>query len=492
MLRVQKLALWFPLFYESSSRRYHAFADRFLANPREPAKKVREIQIGNDDMTNTWAERSCRVFPGGSNGEFGLPVELVPVLRRGEGARVWDMQGKEFIDFSMAWGAALAGHAHPKVIHAIQARLPDGLGFAHINDAALELAETLVTICPALEQVRFCASGTEATLYCIRLARGFTSRPLILRFEGAYHGAHDVGVTSLFPRQDLPYPQPNPSCSGVSIGTQNDMIVSSFNDLSQTESIVEKFAGKIAGILVEPLQRCVTPDPGFLTGLREIATRHRIVLIFDEVVTGFRLALGGAQEYYGVVPDLVAYGKALGGGAPLGAYGGKREIMTIVEECRLGSDKYVWSASSSGGNPISTTASKAAIEIYREQGAYSQLRSLGAYFREQLQEAFASAKITAQILGDGPLAQFALTDADVTDYRSSRHQHPALARKIMLGLFEQGVFLNPMGTKLYLSLAHTKADCDLFCERLATTLTEKVSGTEFKNGQASNHGEDGP
>jgi glutamate-1-semialdehyde 2,1-aminomutase len=421
-------------------------------------------------MGNSWAERALSVFPGGSNGEFGLPPELVPVLRRGQGARVWDTQGKEYIDFSMAWGAALTGHAHPDVLHAMQSRLADGLGFAHINEASLELAETLRSICPAVEQIRFCASGTEATLYCVRIARGYTSRPAILRFEGGYHGAHDIGVTSLFPRDDFPFPRPNPSCAGVSAGTQADILVAPFNDLAQTTAIVEQHAERIAGIVVEPLQRCVTPVPGFLQGLRELASHHRIVLIFDEVVTGFRLALGGAQEYYGVIPDLVAYGKALGGGAPLGAFGGHREMMALVEESRLGTPSYVWSASSSGGNPISASASSAALRIYQSAGTYPKLHELGAYFRQQLRHVFESAGVQAQILGDGALAQFALTPEPISDYRSSRHRTPERARNIMLGLFAKGIFLNPMGTKLYLSLAHTQAECDAFCDRLAETL----------------------
>jgi len=226
----------------------------------------------------------------------------------------------------------------------------------------------------------------------------------------------------------------------------------------------------LAGVIVEPLQRCVPPRPKFLEGLRELTRRHGALLLFDEVVTGFRLAYGGAQEYYGVVPDLVAYGKALGGGYPIGAFGGRREVLDLVREDRLGKSSYVWTASTLGGNPISTAASLAALAVLREPGTYERLHALGEYLRAGLARVLADAGLEAVVIGDGPLAQFVLGGGEVHDYRSSQHSEKALARRISLGLFERGIFLNPMGTKLYLSLAHTEAVCDVFLERFAETL----------------------
>jgi glutamate-1-semialdehyde 2,1-aminomutase len=306
------------------------------------------------------------------------------------------------------------------------------------------------------------------------LARAFTGRTKVLKFEGAYHGAHDVGVCSLFPSAETPPCKSTSSSAGVVSVTETDTLVAPFNDLAATREIVERHAEELAAVIVEPLQRCVTPLPGFLPGLRELTREAGVVLAFDEVVTGFRLAYGGAQEYYGVVPDLVAYGKALGGGLPIGAFGGSAEIMELVREDRLGRDTYVWTASTLGGNPISSAAANAALRIFRNETCYPRLHQLGNYLRAGVERVLDNCGIQAVVLGDGPLAQIAFTTAEVRDYRSSRHSDSTFARRLMLELFARGVFLNPMGTKLYLSLAHDEAVCDEFCELLAAAL-ESVS-----------------
>ena len=207
-----------------------------------------------------------------------------------------------------------------------------------------------------------------------------------------------------------------------------------------------------------------------------------IPLIFDEVVTGFRLAYGGAQEYYGVVPDLVAYGKALGGGLPIGAFGGRAELMELVREDRLGRDDYVWTASTLGGNPVSAAAANAALRIFRHSKTYPRLRRLGEYLRGGIRRVLADFGITANVLGDGPLAQIAFTPGEVQDYRSSQHDDKRMARLLMLDIFSRGIFLNPMGTKLYLSLAHDEAACDEFC----TVLSDSLAAI-YTNGHAKNH-----
>jgi glutamate-1-semialdehyde 2,1-aminomutase len=207
-----------------------------------------------------------------------------------------------------------------------------------------------------------------------------------------------------------------------------------------------------------------------LPGLRELTRDAEIPLIFDEVVTGCRLAYGGAQEYYGVVPDLVAYGKALGGGLPIGAFGGRSDLMELVREDRLQRDTYVWTASTLGGNPVSAAAANAALKVFRESASYEHLHQLGNYLRGGIRRVLADSGIAATVLGDGPLAQIAFTMNEVRDYRSSQHDDPQLARRVMLELFSRGIFLNPMGTKLYLSLAHDEAACNEFCDVLADSL----------------------
>ncbi|MFO0898077.1 MAG: aspartate aminotransferase family protein [Pirellulales bacterium] len=415
----------------------------------------------------TPVERSLSVFPAGSNGEFNLPPELAIVIERGQGCELWDTSGKRFLDFSLGWGSVLVGHARPEVVAAVTRQAALGSNFSYVTAPSLALAEELVRLSPACEAVRFCASGTEATMYCQRLARAFTGRRKILRFEGAYHGANEIGVTSLFPSGPANYPQPQATSAGL---VDDEVLIAPFNDLEATTAIVERHSSELAGVIVEPLQRCVPPVPKFLAGLRDLTSRHGALLLFDEVVTGFRLAYGGAQEYYGVVPDLVAYGKALGGGYPIGAFGGRREVLELVREDRLGKSTYVWTASTLGGNPISCTAASAALEVLRTPGTYERLHALGKYLREGLARVLADEGLEAVVIGDGPLAQFVLGGGEVVDYRSSQHREKALARKISLGLFERGIFLNPMGTKLYLSLAHTEAVCDEFLERFADTL----------------------
>jgi glutamate-1-semialdehyde 2,1-aminomutase len=417
-------------------------------------------------------QRSLAVFPAGSNGEFDLPEELSIVIARGEGCRLWDSQGREFLDFSMGWGSVLVGHARPEVVAAVSAQAPMGSNYAYVTEQSLALAEEILRLSPACERLRFCASGTEATMYCQRLARAHTGKPKILKFEGAYHGANEVGVTSLFPSDPPDFPEPDPTGGGIAHMVKRDVLVAPYNDLAATRAIIAEHRQEIAGVIVEPLQRCTPPEPGFLEGLRAAATEAGVLLIYDEVVTGFRLAYGGAIAYYGVVPDLVAYGKALGGGYPIGAFGGLREIMEIVREERLGDPDYVWVASTLGGNPVSTAAATAALGVFRQPGTYERLHGLGHYLREGLRRRLRERQVTAQVIGDGPLAQVVFSGEPVRDYRSTQKGDKAKGRALMLGLFRRGVFLNPMGTKLYLSLAHDEAVCDDFLTRFDAALEE--------------------
>lgn len=425
----------------------------------------------------TLRERSLAVFPAGSNGEFNLPPELATVIAHGKGCELWDSEGRRFLDFSMGWGSVLVGHAHPAIVDAVITQAPLGSNFAYISESSLLLAEEIRRASPASEALRFCASGTEATLYCQRLARAFTGRAKILKFEGAYHGANEAGVVSLFPTDPPPFPVPDPTSADTRHSAARELLVAPFNDLERTRAIVSEHASELAAIIVEPLQRCTPPVEGFLEGLRALSHEHGVLLIFDEVVTGFRLAYGGAQEYYGVVPDLVAYGKALGGGYPIGAFGGRHEIMDIVREDRMGEAHYVWVASTLGGNPVSTAAARAALSVLSGDGVYTRLHALGRYLREGLQRALAARGATAQVIGDGPLAQVVFTGERVRDYRSTLGADRARARALMLGLFERGVFLNPMGTKLYLSIAHDEAACGEFLDRFDDALASlKLDG----------------
>ena len=421
------------------------------------------------NATDNFRDRALQFFPGGSNGEYGIPEGDAPVLERGQGCRVWDTEGREYLDLTMAWGAVLVGHAHPKVLEAAAAAASKGANFAAVNRPMVELAERIADLSPCAERIRFVASGTEATMLCLRTARATTGRPKILKFEGAYHGQYPEGVTSLV-GSDLPeLPQPDSSGTGAP-SVERDVLVAPYNDLASTRKILTDYSDELAAVIVEPLHRCIPPVDGFLQGLREATTRLGIVLVFDEVVTGFRLALGGAQEYYGVSPDLVAYGKGLGGGFPIGAFGGRADVMEAVNEQRLPGPNYAWSASTTGGNPVSSAAALAAIDVYSESGVYDRLHAMGMRFREQLDQALDQAGETAQVLGDGPLAQAVFLDRPVQSHRDWLAADRGRGRAVMFELLRRGVFLNPMGTKLYLSLAHAEADLDEFTARFAAAL----------------------
>ena len=417
----------------------------------------------------TYRERALALFPAGSNGEYGIPAELVPVIDRGEGWRVWDTEGREFLDMTMAWGAALVGHAHPKVLEAATRQAAFGANFAAVNRRAVELAERIAAISPCVERIRFVVSGTEATMLCLRVAQAATGKPKVLKFEGAYHGQHPVGVTSMINGRPSALPASDPSGAGAS-WVERDVLVAPYNDLETTQRILSEHAQDLSAVIVEPLHRCIAPRPGFLQGLREVTKRLGIVLVFDEVVTGFRLALGGAQEFYSVSPDLVAYGKALGGGFPLGAYGGRADLMEVVSEHRLPGPRYAWSASTAGGNPVSCAAALATLDVLSEPGTHARLHVAGKLLRHRLGEVLAAAGEAGQVLGDGPLAQVAFSPQPVTDQRSWLASDRARGRVVMLELLRRGVFLNPMGTKLYLSLAHSESVIEDFANRFSVAL----------------------
>jgi len=410
------------------------------------------------------AERARALFPGGSLGEYNLPPDLSTVLVRGEGATVWDADGRAFTDFTMGWGSVLLGHAHPAVVEAVRRQVALGANFAYVSRPALELAEEIARAVPCAARVRFCASGTEATAYAVRLARAFTGRRRVLKFEGAYHGANEIGTVSLFPQRLRDFPDPEPTSAGLAPGAVEDILVAPYNDLEATRAIVELHRTNLAGVIVEPLHRCTPPRPGFLSGLRDLTAEAGALLIFDETVTGFRLSYGGAQRYYGVTPDLATLGKALGGGCPIGVVVGRADVLELVAEDRLGRPDYVWWASSLGGNPVSAAAALATLGVLRMPGTYERLFALGETLRRGLREILAAEGVIAQVQGDGPLAAVVFTDREVTDYRSAFTADRARARAFLLGCFRRGVFLNPMSTKLYLSLAHTDADLARFRE----------------------------
>ena len=257
------------------------------------------------DYEKRLIERAHRVMPGGSLGNVNKDVVIV----RGEGSRVWDASGNEYVDYLLGSGPMLIGHSHPEVIEAVKEQLDRGTTFFATNDHSIELAEAIVDAVPCAEKVRYSSTGTEATMYAMRAARAYRGKDKILKFEGGFHGMNDYALMSVFASGELEFPRAEPNSAGIPRALVDQVLIAPFNDLDTTRAIIERNHEDLGGIIVEPFQRLIPPQPGFLAGLRELATEFGIPLIFDEVVTGFRFAYGGAQELYGVTPDLCTLGK---------------------------------------------------------------------------------------------------------------------------------------------------------------------------------------
>ena len=286
-------------------------------------------------------EKARRYLPGGNGGNLTLPEELDFLVSCGKGSHVFDVSGNEYVDWLMGSGPMVLGHAHPAVTEAVIKAVEGGSTFFTTNERAVELAEVLVNAVPCAEQVRFTTSGTDACFNAMRAARAFTGKEKILKFEGAFHGTSDYALMSFTPSAAEEFPQAEANTGGIPKAIQDLMLIAPFNDLDTTTAIIDAHHEELAAVIVEPLQRVITPQPGFLQGLRKIATKYEIPLIFDEVVTGFRLAYGGAQEYYGVVPDLCCMGKIMGGGYPLAVVLGRRDILSVYNPAASDADSFV-------------------------------------------------------------------------------------------------------------------------------------------------------
>ena len=324
------------------------------------------------DAESGLIERAARVLPAGGFGNFDPSI----VIREGRGGRVWDESGNEYVDFLLGSGPMLIGHGHPEVIEAVEEQLRRGVTFFASNAAGIELAEVICEAVPCAEQLRYVSTGSEADMYAMRLARAHTGRSKILKFEGGFHGMSGEALMSMSPQRLENFPQPVPDSAGIPETVRDSVIVAPFNDADFARQIIEEYADEIAGIIVEPLQRLVPPEPGFLETLREESTKHGIVLIFDEVVTCFRLAYGGGQELYGVTPDICTLGKVIGGGFPLAAIAGRAEFMAHFDKEKVGTDGFTFQVGTLSGNPVAAVAGLKTLEILRRPGSYERMREI--------------------------------------------------------------------------------------------------------------------
>jgi glutamate-1-semialdehyde 2,1-aminomutase len=406
----------------------------------------------NTDIGQEIVDKAKRVLPGGTFGNFAAEI----VIREGKAGRVWDENGKEYIDYLLGSGPMLVGHAHPEVTEAAQAQIARGTTFFANNRFGIELAEAIVEAVPCAEQVRFVSSGTEADLYAMRAARAFTRRDKILKFEGGYHGMSDYSLMSLAPRRSGNFPMAVPDSAGIPKSVRDDMIIAPFNDTEVVASLIREHKSDLAGVIVEPFQRIIPPAPSFLEKLRKITAENGVPLIFDEVVTGFRLAYGGAQEYYGVVPDLCTLGKVIGGGFPLAAIAGRAEIMAHFDKAKVGDENFLVQIGTLSGNPVAAAAGLATMAILRRPCAYEQLHATGRELMGALGALLKRAGIAAQVTGEPPLFDVVFTDEPIRDYRSTLTGDPAMARRFNALLRERGILKGEQ--KYYVSLAHTADD----------------------------------
>ena len=402
-------------------------------------------------------KRVSQYMPGGSNGNT---IHMNVVIERGEGSRVWDVSGNEYVDYALGSGPMFIGHAHPKVVESLRERVGKSFTFFSLTEEAILLAEEICRAVPAAEQVRFASGGTEATLLAMRAARAYRGRDKILKFEGGYHGMNEYALMSLSPSKLIDFPRPEPDSAGIPRSIQDEVLVAPFNDLETTTAIIEKYHDEIGGVIVEAFQRVINPQPGFLEGLRDITNQYGIPLIFDEIVTGFRFSYGGAQQHYGVSPDLCSLGKIVGGGLPLSAVAGKGEIMQVFDAAHSDETGPMPQVGTLNGNPVASIAGLATLEVLREPGIYQETFARGRRLREGFQQALDQAEIPAQVIGHDTVFDIYFTDDDkpIADYRDTARADKAKMMKLNDLLLERGVFKGD--TKYYVSTAHTDEDID--------------------------------
>jgi glutamate-1-semialdehyde 2,1-aminomutase len=413
-------------------------------------------------------DRARRVIPGGVDSPvraYGAVGGTPRFVARGEGAYVVDADGNRYVDLVQSWGALLFGHARPEIVDAAVAAASRGTSFGAPTELEVQLAERIVEALPSIDQIRLVSSGTEATMSAIRLARGYTGRDLLIKFDGCYHGHSDAllahGAGSGVATFGIP------GSPGVTEGAARDTLTVRFNDLDAVRTV---FAGRgedVAVVIVEPIAAnmgVVPPAPGFMEGLRELCTAHGALLLFDEVITGFRVAYGGAQSVYGVTPDLTTLGKVMGGGFPCAAFGGRRDVME-----RLAPVGPVYQAGTLSGNPVAVAAGIAALDLAKDLDPYPQLEAAADRLAEGLSRVFDARGIDATINRARSLLSVFFTDRPVHDFAGANAADHERYARLFHHLLDRGVLLPPSGYELWsLSSAHGDEEVGRIIEAVAS------------------------
>jgi len=397
-------------------------------------------------------------LPGGVLGTGRFSDELAFVVKRARGSHLWDWSGREYIDYLLGSGPAFLGHSHPAVSQAVKEVLDDGTTYFLVNEPAIRLADEICKAVPCGEMVRFTSTGGEATFFALRAARAFRHRDKIMKFEGGYHGAHDYALMSQTPKSPKAFPAAMPDSAGIPQVLEGEVLIAPYNDLPTFEALLAVHADSLAAVIVEPFQRIIPPREGFLEGVRRLTQRYGIPLIFDEVVTGFRFAYGGAQETYGVTPDLATYGKIVGGGFPLAAVAGRADIMAGFDPRTEGTGAYVSQSGTLNGNPIASVAGLASLAVLREPGVYDSVRKIGGALMTGLADLTKKLGITAQVVGHPTVFDVFFTDTPIVDWRSTLTNDSAKMKRFNDACLRRGVLKG--GSKIYVSIAHTEADVE--------------------------------
>jgi glutamate-1-semialdehyde 2,1-aminomutase len=425
-------------------------------------------------------DRAKRAIPGGVNSPVrafrsvgGSPV----FISSAHGCSLVDLDGNAYIDYVMSWGPLILGHAHPDVIAAIVAASAFGTSYGAPTEAETEMAELVIAMVPSVEKVRFCSSGTEATMSALRLARGFTGRAKVMKFAGCYHGHGDAFLISA---GSGALTNGVPDSPGITEGVSRDTLVVDYNDLDAVAEAFRLHGDAIAAVIVEPYvgnMGLVLPLTGFLAGLRELCTRYGAILIFDEVMTGFRVAPGGVQEREGITPDLTTLGKIIGGGLPVGAFGGRADIMA-----KLSPEGPVYQAGTLSGNPLAMAAGLATLRGLQEPGVYAHLEQLGTRFTSGMSAVFNTHGVPHVTAHRGSMVGFFFTEGPVTNLASAKTSDTGLYGRFFHAMLDRGVYLAPSQFEAgFLSTAHRSVDVDATIAAADESLAAIFAGAASKD-----------
>ena len=398
-------------------------------------------------------EKARKIIPGGVNSPVraGKAVGIdPPFISRAKGSFLWDVEGNRYVDYVCSWGPMILGHGHPEVVKALEERVSKGTSYGAPTELEVEMAETITNMVPSIEMVRMVNSGTEATMSAIRLARGFTGKEKIIKFEGCYHGHADSllvsagsGVATLA----------IPGCPGVPADLAEHTISLPFNDLDGVVQAFERFGSEVAAVIIEPIpgnMGVIIPKKEFLTGLREITLENGALLIFDEVISGFRVGPGGAQELYGVMPDITCLGKIIGGGLPVGAYGGRRDVME-----QMAPEGDIYQAGTLSGNPLAMAAGLATLRVLQERDVYQELENKGRMLFSGLEDAAKAAGVNVVINRIGSMGSLFFGENPVTDFTSAKASDAERFKRYYANMLNQGIYLAPSAFEAcFVSTAH--------------------------------------